>query len=197
SETIIDINSTFTLLESNKLNTKTLQTSIEVAITTSLSNISFSSTSTPTESSKITIEFGGEIHYISISTIDIEQEQTITFYSTKPYTNSGFKICTFYFTSPEISLLTSTADYWSSIAVNHNTEQSSSGSYTPLYLQLDTNNYNTKTQYTSIYPDITDPEETTQTPINNQSDSDSEQFFGKAFTAIFDQVQTLNNNTNN
>ncbi|CAG8837180.1 30017_t:CDS:1, partial [Gigaspora margarita] len=33
---------------------------------------------------EITIEFGSEILYISTSTIDIEQEQTTTFYSVPP-----------------------------------------------------------------------------------------------------------------
>ncbi|CAG8842607.1 3368_t:CDS:1, partial [Gigaspora margarita] len=57
SKTIINIDSTFAPLESDSLNTKTSQTSIEVAITTSLPNTSFFSTSTPTESSEITVEF--------------------------------------------------------------------------------------------------------------------------------------------
>ncbi|CAG8849045.1 1217_t:CDS:2, partial [Gigaspora margarita] len=38
-------------------------------------------------------------------------------------------------TPSNISLLTSTADYWSSVAVNCNIKQSSSSSYTPLYPQ--------------------------------------------------------------
>ncbi|CAG8819225.1 24276_t:CDS:2, partial [Gigaspora margarita] len=61
-----------------------------------------------------------------------------------------------------------------------------------LYPQIDettwstfyTDNYNTKTQYYSIYSDITDLEKTIQTSINNQSDSDFKQFFEKAFTTI-------------
>ncbi|CAG8850503.1 20164_t:CDS:2, partial [Gigaspora margarita] len=43
-------------------------------------------------------------------------------------------------TPPNISLLTSTTDHWSSVAVNRNIEQSSLSSYTPLYPQLDTSN---------------------------------------------------------
>ncbi|CAG8836168.1 29654_t:CDS:1, partial [Gigaspora margarita] len=274
SETIIDIDSTSTPLESDNLNTETSQTSIEVAVTTPLPNTSFFSISTLTESSKITIEFGGEVHNISTFTIEFEQEQTTTFYSVPPSSiqildsrsapvspiipPTPFKISS---TPPNTSLLTSTADHWSSVAVNRNIEQSSSSSYTPLYPQLDTSNnfsskfssipistqyiaplsplvlpttyhttdynigtlyqanieqsslypridkaiwntfypdnYNTKTQYTSIYPNISNTEETTQTPLNNQSDSDSKQSFGKAFTAILNQVRTLNNNTNN
>ncbi|CAG8847206.1 33369_t:CDS:2, partial [Gigaspora margarita] len=240
SETIIDIDSTSTPLESDNLNTKTSQT----------------------------------IHNISTSTIDIEQEQTTTFYFVLPSSiqilNSRsapvspiipptlFNISS---TPSNISLLTSTADHWSSVAVNRNIEQSSLSSYTPLYLQLDTSNnfsprfssilistqyiaplsplvlpttyyttdynigtsyqpnikqsslypqfdratwntlypdnYNTETQYTSIYPNISDTEETTQTPLNNQSDSDPKQSFRKAYTAILNQVRTLNNNTDN
>ncbi|CAG8819390.1 15162_t:CDS:2, partial [Gigaspora margarita] len=205
SETIIDIDSTSTPLESDNLNTETSQT----------------------------------IHNISTSTIEFEQEQTTTFYSVPPSpvqildSRSApvsptipltlFNISS---TSPNILLLTSTADHWSSVAINCNIEQSSSSSYTPLYPQLDTSNnfsskfspipistqysaplttwntfhtdnYNTKTQYTSIYPNISNTKETTQTPLNNQSDSDSEQSFGKAYTAILNQVRTLNNNTDN
>ncbi|CAG8645774.1 22598_t:CDS:2, partial [Gigaspora margarita] len=154
-------------------------------------------------------------------------------------------------TPPNISLLTSTADHWSSVAVNRDIEQSSSSSSTLLYPQLDiSNNFfpkfssisiltqyivplsplvlsttyqlliiilefhikqilnnshyihnltklfgipfiqiinNTETQYTSIYPNISDTKETTQTLLNNQSDLDSEQSFEKVFTAILDQ----------
>ncbi|CAG8834396.1 10444_t:CDS:2, partial [Gigaspora margarita] len=177
SETIIDIDSTSTPLESDNLNTETSQTSIEVAITTPLPNTSFFPTSTPTKSSEITVEFGSEVYNISTSTIEFEQDQTTTFYSVPlspiQILNSRsapvspiipptfFKISS---TPPNISLLTSTADYWSSVAINHNIEQSSSSSYTLLYPQLDTN-------------------------------SDSEQSFEEAFTAILDQVQ--NNNTDN
>ncbi|CAG8836921.1 45580_t:CDS:2, partial [Gigaspora margarita] len=240
SETIIDIGPTSTLFESDNLNTETSQT----------------------------------IHNISTSTIDIEQEQTTTFYSVPPspiqildsrsapvspiISPTLFNISSI---PPNISLLTSTADHWSSVVVNRNIEQFSSSSYTPLYPQLDTSNsfsskfspipistqyiaplsslvlpttyhttdynigtlnqpniehsslypqideatwgtfhsdnYNTKTQYTSIYPNISDTEKTTQTSLNNQSDSDSEQSFGKAYTAILNQVRTLNNNTDN
>ncbi|CAG8829697.1 32476_t:CDS:2, partial [Gigaspora margarita] len=149
SETIIDIDSTSTPLESDNLKTETSQTSIE-----------------------------------------IEQDQTTTFYSVPP---SPVKILnsrsapvspiisqTLYnisSTPPNISLLTSTADHWSSVAVNHNIVQSSSSSYTLLYPQLDTRSNS----------DF----------LNNQSNLDSEQSFGKAYTAILNQVQTLNNNIDN
>ncbi|CAG8816111.1 14225_t:CDS:2, partial [Gigaspora margarita] len=186
SETIIDIDSTSTPLESDNLNTETSQT----------------------------------IHNISTSTIEIKQDQTTTFYSVPP---SPVQILdsrsapvspiiplTLYNISsspPNILLFTSTANHWSSVAINRNIEQSSSSSYTLLYSQLDTsNNFSPKfspipisTQYiyTSIYPNISDTEEATQTFLNNQSDSDSEQSFGKAYTAILNQVRTLNNNTDN
>ncbi|CAG8811851.1 19433_t:CDS:2 [Gigaspora margarita] len=103
-----------------------------------------------------------------------------------------FNICS---TPPNISLLTSTANYWFSVAINRDIEQTSSSSYTLLYLQLDTsNNFSSKispipisTQNIALLSSLTS--------LNNQSDSDSEQSFGKAFTAILDQVR--NNNTNN
>ncbi|CAG8841119.1 36744_t:CDS:1, partial [Gigaspora margarita] len=187
---------------------------------------------------EITVEFGGEVHNISTSTIEIEQDQTTTFYSVPPSpmqildsrsaTVSPIISPTLYnisSTPSNISLLTSTADHWSSVAVNRNIEQSSSSSYTLLYPQLDTSNnfspkfspipistqyiallsplvlpttyhttdynirtsyqpniehsslypqideatwdtfhpdnYNTETQYTSIYSNISDTEETT------------------------------------
>ncbi|CAG8804352.1 37529_t:CDS:2, partial [Gigaspora margarita] len=240
SETIIDIDFISTFLESDNLNTETSQT----------------------------------IYNISTSTIEFEQDQTTTFYSVLPSpiqildSRSApvspiippilFNISS---TPSNISLLTSTTDHWSSVAINRNIEQSSSSSYTLLYPQLDTSNnfspkispisistqyivplsplvlpttyhttdynigtsyqtnieqsslylrideatwdtfypdnYNTETQYTSIYTNIFDTKKTTQTPINNQSDSDSEQSFGKTYTAILNQVQTLNNNTDN
>ncbi|CAG8845453.1 9648_t:CDS:2, partial [Gigaspora margarita] len=138
-----------------------------------------------------------------------EQDQTTTFYSVPPspiqildsrsapfspiIPPNLFNISS---TSPNISLLTSTAEHWSSVALNRNIEQSSSSSYISLYSQLDTttqdtfhpDNYNTETQYTTIYPNISDTEETTQTPLNNQSDSDSKQSFGKAITMILNQA---------
>ncbi|CAG8839544.1 25217_t:CDS:2, partial [Gigaspora margarita] len=196
SETIIDIDTTSTPLESDNLNTKTSQTSIE-----------------------------------------FEQKQTTTFYSIPP---SPIQILdsrsapvsliiplTFFnisSTLSNISLLTSTANHWSSVAVNRNIEQSSSSSYTLLYPQLDTSNnfsskfssisistqhivplttwnifhpdnYNTETQYTSIYSNISDTEKTTQTPLNNQSDLDSEQSFGKAYTIILNQSNSSDSET--
>ncbi|CAG8847246.1 41127_t:CDS:2, partial [Gigaspora margarita] len=223
SETIINIDSTFISLESDNLNTKTSQTSIEVAITTTLSNTLFSSTST--ESSEITVEFGDEVHNISTSTIEFKQDQTTTFYfvpsSPIQSLNSRsapvspiipptlFNISS---TLPNISLLTSTADYWSSVAsytyfnsiycttkffissttyhtIDYNIETlyQPNIEYSSLYPQFDEatwdtfypDNYNTETQYTSIYSNISNTKKTTQTPLNNQSDSDSEQSFGK------------------
>ncbi|CAG8842253.1 19270_t:CDS:2, partial [Gigaspora margarita] len=209
SETIINIDTTSTPFESNNLNIETSQTSIKIEITTPLPNTLFFSTSTPTKSSEITVEFGGKVHNISTFTIEFEQERTTTFYSVPP--------------SPVQILNSRSAP--SSVAVNRNIEQSSSSSYTPLYPQLDISNnfsskfspipistqyiallsplvlpttyyttdynigtsyqpnieqsslypqfdeatwntlhpdnYNTETQYISIYPNISDTEETT------------------------------------
>ncbi|CAG8822861.1 26380_t:CDS:2, partial [Gigaspora margarita] len=117
SETIININSTFSFFESNSLNTKTSQTSTK-----------------------------------------FEQDQTTTFYSVLPSpiqildsksapVSSIIPLTLFNisFTPPNILLLTSTTDHWSSVAINHDIEQSSSSSYTLLYPQLDTsNNFSSK-----------------------------------------------------
>ncbi|CAG8667977.1 35452_t:CDS:2 [Gigaspora margarita] len=94
-----------------------------------------------------------KIYNISTSTIDIKQKQTTTFYSvlpsliqildlrSAPVSPIIFPILfNISSTPPNISLLTSTADHWSFVAVNRNIEQFSSSSYTPLYPQLDTSN---------------------------------------------------------
>ncbi|CAG8826534.1 41520_t:CDS:2, partial [Gigaspora margarita] len=206
SETIIDIDSTSTPLESNNLNTKTSQTIYNI----STSTIEIEQDQTTT------------FYSVSPSPVQILDSRSATVSPIIPPTLYNISS-----TPPNISLLTT---------VNRNIEQSSSSSYTPLYPQLDTilsttyttdynietsyqpnieqsllylqfdgatwdtlhpDNYNTETQYTSIYPNISDTEETTQTSLNNQLDSDSEQSFGKAYTAILNQVQTLNNNTDN
>ncbi|CAG8536012.1 14852_t:CDS:2 [Gigaspora margarita] len=112
---------------------------------------------------------------LTSSSSNIKQEQTTTFYSVSP---SSIQLLDPIF-APVSSIISPTLFNITTWDTFH------------------TDNYNTETQYTPIYPTLTNFEKPTQTPINNQSDSDSEQSFGEAFTAILDRVQILNNNTNN
>ncbi|CAG8827531.1 18922_t:CDS:2, partial [Gigaspora margarita] len=170
--------------------TTELTPSQPIQSTSSKTIIDIDSTSTPFESDSLNTETSQTIHNISISTIEFEQEQTTTFYSVLPspiqildsrsapvspiISPTLFNISS---TPPNISLLTSTADYWSSVAVNCNIEQSSSSSYTPLYPQLDTSN-----NFSSKFSPI---------PISTQYSAPL------TYTAILNQVRTLNNHTDN
>ncbi|CAG8809772.1 39543_t:CDS:2, partial [Gigaspora margarita] len=149
--------------------TTELTPSQPIQSTSSETIIDIDSTSTPLGSDKLNIETSQTIYNISTSTIEFKQEQTTTFYSVPPSSVQildsrsapvspiiSLTLFNISSTPPNISLLTGATDHWSSVAVNHNIEQSSSSSYTLLYPQLDT-----------------------------------------TYTAILNQVQTLNNNTDN
>ncbi|CAG8527343.1 4709_t:CDS:2 [Gigaspora margarita] len=224
SKTIIDIDPTSTFLESNSLNTETSQTSIEFEQdqTTTFYSVppspiqildSRSAPVSPIIPPTLFNTSSTSPNILLLITVyrNIEQSSSssyILLYSQLDTSNnfsskfSSISISTQYIV-PLSPLVLSTTYY----TINYNIKTS----YQPnieqslLYLQFDeatwntfhTDNYNAKTQYTSIYSNITDLEETTQTPINNQSDSNSEQSFGKAYTAILNQVQPFNNNTDN
>jgi len=148
-ETVIDIETT-TLEHNNSpaSNSETSQINIEIATDTPLPDTSFSSPSTPTEPSETIIEFAGEIHDISTSTIEIEPENTTTFYSVSPSPEQAIGDGSAPISpitplalqnnssSPDISSLSGTTNPWSFAPVDRDTEQSTSRQYTPLYPQL-------------------------------------------------------------
>ncbi|CAG8842325.1 25773_t:CDS:2, partial [Gigaspora margarita] len=201
SETIIDINSTSTSLESDSLNTKTSQINIEQEQITTFYSV-------PPSPIQILDPRSAPVSPIIFSTpFNITTNHNTKQPSSSSYIPLYLQLDTSNNFSPKFSSIPISTQHsiplsplvlpttYHTIDYNIETLYQLNIKQFSLYPQIDkatwstfyTDNYNTKTQYTPIYPILTNFEETIQTSINNHFDLDSEQSFKEAFTVILNQ----------